>query len=64
MRTFAQKQKVTQQTPSAKPTIPGRAHLGQRHEVNSILHLQRTIGNQAVLAQTHRTLAMILAGFL
>jgi len=48
MRTFAQKQKATQQTPSAKPTIPGRAHLGQRHEVNSILHLQRTIGNQAV----------------
>ena len=48
MRTFAQKQKATQQSSSAKPTIPGRAHLGQRHEVNSILHLQRTIGNQAV----------------
>jgi hypothetical protein len=48
MRAFAQKQNATQQTPSAKPTIPGRTQLGQRHEVNPILHLQRTIGNQAV----------------
>ena len=48
MRTFAQKPKATQQTTSAKPTIPGRAHFGQSREVNSILHLQRTIGNQAV----------------
>jgi HEAT repeat protein len=48
MRTFAQKPKATQQTTSAKSTIPGRTHLGQSHEVNSILHLQRTIGNQAV----------------
>src|SRR5918999_1312641 len=48
MRTFAQKPKATQQTTSAKSTIPGRAHFGQSHEVNPILHLQRTIGNQAV----------------
>jgi uncharacterized membrane protein YgcG len=48
MRTFAQKSKATQQTTSAKSTIPGRTHLGQSHEVNSILHVQRTIGNQAV----------------
>jgi hypothetical protein len=48
MRTFAQKPKATQQTTSAKSTIPGRAHFGQSREVNSILHLQRTIGNQAV----------------
>ena len=48
MRTFAQKPKATQQTTSAKSSIPGRAHFGQSREVNSILHLQRTIGNQAV----------------
>ena len=28
--------------------IPGRAHFGEDPEVNPILHLQRTIGNQAV----------------
>jgi hypothetical protein len=49
MRTFAQKPKAPQQAKPAKPTIRGRAHFGQTHEVNSILHLQRTIGNQAVL---------------
>ena len=55
MRTFAQKPKATQQTTSAKSTIPSRTHFGQSREVNSMLHLQRTIGNQAVqrLLQTH-----------
>jgi hypothetical protein len=48
MRTFAQKPKATQQDTSAKSTMPGRAHFGQSREVNSFLHLQRTIGNQAV----------------
>lgn len=48
MRTFVQKPNVTQQTISAKSTIPDRTHLGQSHEINSLLHLQRTIGNQAV----------------
>lgn len=48
MRTFAQKPKSAQQAMPAKSTIPGRSHLGQNHEVRSILHLQRTIGNQAV----------------
>jgi hypothetical protein len=48
MRTFAQKPKATQQTTSAKSTIPSQAHLGQSREVRSILHLQRPIGNQAV----------------
>lgn len=48
MRTFAQKPKATQETMSAKVTIPGRAPLGQNRDVNSILHSQRTIGNQAV----------------
>jgi hypothetical protein len=48
MHTFAQKPKATQQTTSARSAIPGRGHLGQSPEVKSILHLQRTIGNQAV----------------
>jgi len=49
MRTFAQKPKTTQQITSAKSTKTGRSHFGQRREESSILHLQRTIGNQAVL---------------
>jgi hypothetical protein len=49
MRTFAQKPKATQQTTSSKSTKPGRALLGQSRDVQSILHLQRTIGNQGVL---------------
>jgi hypothetical protein len=55
MRSFAQKLEATQQTTSAKSTIPSRAHFGQSREVNSMLHLQRTIGNQAVqrILQTH-----------
>ena len=48
MHTFAEKPKATQQTTSAKSTISGRTHLGQGRDVNTILHLQRTIGNQAV----------------
>src|ERR1017187_4302968 len=47
MRIFAQGPKTTQQT-SVKSTTLGRAHFGQSREVTSILHLQRTIGNQAV----------------
>jgi uncharacterized protein DUF4157/lysine-specific metallo-endopeptidase family protein len=53
MRTFAQKTKATQQTLSAKPKATGREYVGQSHEVNSILHLQRTIGNQAVQRMLH-----------
>ncbi len=49
MRTFAQKPKVTQQTASAKSTGPRRAHFGQSHGVSRILHLQRMIGNHAVM---------------
>lgn len=48
MRTFARKPKADQQTTSTKPTIPGRANLEQSSDVRSILHLQRTIGNQGV----------------
>lgn len=47
MHTFDQEPKA-QQTRSTKSTIPGRAHFGQSREVDSILHLQRMIGNQAV----------------
>lgn len=48
MRTFAEKPKATQQANSPKRTVPVRSHLGHNHEVNSILHLQRTLGNQTV----------------
>ena len=48
MRTFAQKPKDAKQTKSAKSTKPNRALSGQSRAVQSILHLQRTIGNQAV----------------
>lgn len=47
MRTFAPEQKENQQTTSAR-SAPGRAGFAQSHEVNSILHLQRMVGNQAV----------------
>jgi hypothetical protein len=46
MHTFAQKPKA-QKTLSTDSTLPGRAHFGESREVNSILHLQRTNGNQA-----------------
>lgn len=48
MRTFIQKLKASTRATSAKSTAPSREHIGQSCEVNSILHLQRTIGNQAV----------------
>ena len=48
MRTFAQKPKAPQQAIPTKPTILDRTDFGHSHEVNSLLRLQRTIGNQAV----------------
>lgn len=48
MYIFAQKPKAGQQATSAKTTLPAQAQFGQSHEMNSILYLQRTIGNQAV----------------
>ena len=47
MRTLIQKPKASQRTTSARPTASSRAHTGQSPWANSILHLQRTIGNQA-----------------
>jgi hypothetical protein len=48
MRTLVERPKVTQQAVSPKSAIPGQAHLGQSCSASSTLHLQRTIGNQAV----------------
>ena len=48
MRTFAHKQKQTQRTKSSNSVRPGRVFSAQSREVSSILHSQRTIGNQAV----------------
>jgi hypothetical protein len=49
MRTFAQKPKATQQTTPVKSAKPSRAFFGQSRDVHPTFHLQRTIGNQAVL---------------
>jgi hypothetical protein len=48
MHTFAEKVEATQQTTSTKSTILSRCHSEQSPEMGSILHLQRTLGNQAV----------------
>jgi len=48
MHTFAQKPKPTQQTKSTGPLMHRRRSVAQNQAVHSILHLQRTIGNQAV----------------
>jgi Domain of unknown function (DUF4157) len=48
MRTIAQKPKATRRTTSIASTIYPVTLLRKSREVHSILHLQRTIGNQAV----------------
>lgn len=48
MRTFVQKQKPAQQAKSASSAISSRAFSGPSREVSSLLHLQRTVGNQAI----------------
>jgi hypothetical protein len=48
MRAFAEKPKATQQAKSAKSAVPGRADFERGGMANFALHLQRTIGNQAV----------------
>ncbi len=48
MYTFAQKAKATQQNTSSKSMMTSRLHFGQSRVVNSILQLQRTIGNQSL----------------
>jgi hypothetical protein len=54
MRTFAQKPKAIQQTTSARTTKPRRAYSGQSRKASSILHFQRTMGNNA-LQQLHQS---------
>lgn len=49
MRTFLQNSKATQPTLSTKSSTLSRSHIEQGHDLNSILNLQRTIGNQALL---------------
>ncbi len=48
MRTFTQKPKAVQQSESAKSLMPDRALSGQNLAASFSIHLQRTIGNQAV----------------
>jgi len=47
MRTFARKPHGMQQSTPVKPTMPGRAYLGQSHEANSIPPSWRTIETEA-----------------
>jgi len=49
MRTFAQRQNQPKKKASSSLARPNRATLGRAHPQHLILHLQRTIGNQAVL---------------
>jgi hypothetical protein len=53
MRAFAQKPEATQESGAAKSVTLGRAGSARGSAVDSILHLQRTIGNQAVQRQLH-----------
>ena len=55
MRTFAQKQNQPQKRVSSNLARPNMATLGPDQSEHLILHLQRTIGNQAVqrMLQTH-----------
>jgi hypothetical protein len=53
MRTFAQKQNSTQEAKFTSSARPGRALSGQSHKVKTTIHLQRTIGNQAVQRLIH-----------
>jgi hypothetical protein len=48
MRTVAGKPKETPQATHAESTLPSRTHYRNSEEANSILRLQRTIGNHAV----------------
>jgi hypothetical protein len=48
MRTFELKAQESKQTTSRGPTTTARVHVRQSPDVNSILPMQRTIGNQAV----------------
>jgi len=49
MHTFVEKPKAMQSTKSPEASPVSRPHVEQGHNPNSILNLQRTIGNQAVV---------------
>lgn len=53
MRTFVQKPKATKQSDSVKSSMPSRVLSRQNRDEPFILHLQRTIGNQAVQQLLH-----------
>jgi hypothetical protein len=55
MRTFAQEQNQPQKQLSSSLARSNTALLGPNHHANPLLHLQRTLGNQAVqrMLQTH-----------
>jgi hypothetical protein len=48
MRSMARKSKATQQMASAEAALPNRTHFGPGPDANSILNLQRTVGNRTV----------------
>ncbi|HEX3044926.1 MAG TPA: hypothetical protein VHY08_09225 [Bacillota bacterium] len=48
MQTFTEKPKAPEQATSAQPVISSRTPLSQNYDVNSMLRLQRTVGNHAV----------------
>ncbi len=48
MRTYAQKPKTTQSTTVTESTEPHQRHTGQQPAVSAIMHLQQSVGNQAV----------------
>jgi hypothetical protein len=48
MRTFSAKSEPAEATTSAKVAAARRAHVGQGHEPNALLNLQRTLGNRAL----------------
>jgi len=52
MRTFVEKPKATQRITSPKAEVRTPSHFGRNHDVSPILHLQRTIGNQTIEANT------------
>lgn len=53
MRKIAQRQTAYQKTKSSTITKPLQTFLGQSSEVRSILHLQRTVGSQAIQPMLH-----------
>lgn len=59
MRAFAQKPEATQESGSAKSVALRRAGSARGSAADSILHLQRTIGNQAVQRQIYAYAAKV-----